>query len=60
MQLTLTLNMTTAQAVEMSVTFKSSPIQNYTHPDDYIPLTYDMTPGLKPFTEFVFRICKLS
>ena len=60
MQLTLILNMTTAQAVEMSVTFKSSPIQKYTHPVDYIPLTYDMTPGLKPFTEFVFRICKLS
>ena len=34
-QLTLTLKMTTAQVVEMSVTVKNSPVQNYIHPDDH-------------------------
>ena len=24
--------------------------QDYTHPDDHIPPTYEMTPGFKPFT----------
>ena len=24
--------------------------QDYTHPDDNIPPTYEMTPGFKPFT----------
>ena len=34
-QLTLTLKMTTAQVVEMSVTVNNnSPIQDYVHPDD--------------------------
>ena len=34
-QLTLTLNMTTAQVVETSVTVNNnSPIQDYVHPDD--------------------------
>ena len=27
-----------------------SPIQDYVHPDDYAPPTYQMTPGSKPFT----------
>ena len=43
-QLTLTLKMTNAQVVEMSVTVNdNSPIQDYVHPDD-------QTPGCKPFT----------
>ena len=51
-QLTLTLKMTTAQVVEMSVTVnKNSPIQDYIHPDDHTQPTLEMTPGLKPFTE---------
>ena len=50
-QLTLTLNMTTAQVVETSVTFNNnSPIQDYVHPDDQTQLTFEMTPGFKPFT----------
>ena len=47
----LTLMMTSAQVVEMSVNVASnSPSQDYTHPDDRTPLSYDMTPGFKPFT----------
>ena len=43
--------MTTAQVVEASVTFNNnSPIQHYVHPDDHTQLTYEMTPGFKPFT----------
>ena len=35
-QLTLTLKMTTAEVVEMSVTVNNnSPIQDYLHPDDH-------------------------
>ena len=50
-QLTLTLKMTTAQVVEMSVTVNNnSPIQDYVHPDDQTQPTFEMTPGLKPFT----------
>jgi len=41
-QLTLTLKMTTAQAVETSVTVKNnSPIQDYVHPDDHTQPSYD-------------------
>jgi len=42
----------TAQVVEMSVTItvNYSPIQEYDHPDDNAPPTYEMTPGFKPFT----------
>ena len=51
-QLTLTLKMTTAQVVETSVTVNNnSPIQDYAHPDDQTQLTFEMTPGFKPFTE---------
>ena len=51
MQLTLTLKMTTAQVVEMSVTVNNnSSIQNYVHPDDQTQPTFEMTPGFKPFT----------
>ena len=34
-QLTLTLKMTTAQVVEISVTVNNGPIQDYIHPDDH-------------------------
>ena len=40
MQLTLTLKMTTALAVETSVTINNSPIQDYMHPDDHTQPTY--------------------
>ena len=43
--------MTTTQVIETSVTVNNnSPIQDYVHLDDYIPPTYEMTPGFKPFT----------
>ena len=29
----------------------NSPIQDYVHPDDQTQLTFEMTPGFKPFTE---------
>ena len=47
-QLTLTLNVTTAQVVETSVTVNyNRPIHDYVHPEEYTqPLTYEMTPGL--------------
>ena len=42
--------MTTTQVVETSVTINNKrPIQDYVHLDDYIPATYEMTPGFKPF-----------
>ena len=34
-QLTLTLKITTAQVVKMSVTVNDSPIQDFIHPDDH-------------------------
>ena len=51
-QLTLSLKMTTAQVVEMSVTaVNNSPIQDCCHPDNNAsPTYYEMIPGLKPFT----------
>ena len=53
-QLILTLNMTTAQVVETSVTVNDySPIQDYVHPDDQTPPTFEMTPGFKPFTQHI-------
>ena len=44
--------MTTAQVVETSVNVNNnSPIQDIRiHPDDHTQLTYEMTPGFKPFT----------
>ena len=43
--------MTAAQVVEMSVTDNNnSPIQDYIHPDDQRQVTFEMTPGFKPFT----------
>ena len=48
--LSLTLKMTTAQVVEMSVTVNNnSPIQDYVHPDDQTRPTFEMTPGFKTF-----------
>ena len=59
-QLTLTLKMTTAQVVETSVTVNNnSPIQDYVHPDDQTQPTFEMTPGVKPFTvlfDFVIKV----
>ena len=53
-QLTLTLKMTTAHVVETSVTVNNnSPIQDYVHPDDHTQPTFEMTPGFKPFTEYL-------
>ena len=38
--------MTTAQAVEMSVTVNNnSPIQDFVHPNDQTQPTFEMTPG---------------
>ena len=52
----LTLKVTTAQAVETSVTVNNnSPIQDNFHPDDQTQPTYEMTPGFKPF-KMLFRI----
>ena len=56
-QLTLTLKMTTAQDVEMSVTVNNnSPIQDYIHPDDQTQPTFEKTPGFRPFTINIFFI----
>ena len=51
-QLTLTLKMTTTQDVETSVTVNNnSPIQDYVQTRTMkLNLTFDMTPGFKPFT----------
>ena len=56
-QLTLTLKVTTAQVVEMSVNVNNnSPIQDYVHPDDQTQPTFQMTPGFKPFTIIIVII----
>jgi len=54
--------MTTAQVVETSVTVNNnSPIQDYVHPDDQTQPTFEMTPGLKPFTVIhIYCECFLS
>ena len=60
-QLTLTLKITTAQVVEMSVTVnKNSLIQDYGHPHDHTQLAHKMTPGFKPFTALLEVMEKLS
>ena len=57
MQLTLTLKMTTAKVVEMSVTVNNnSPIQDYVDPHDHTQPTYETTPGFKPFTVVVLSV----
>ena len=45
----MTLKMTTAQVVEMSVTVTNSSFQNHTHRDDHSTQNTG-TPGFKPFT----------
>ena len=58
--LTLTLKMTTAQVVEMSVTVNNnSAIQDYVHPDNHTQPTYEITPGFKPLTNcpLLFTLC---
>ena len=46
-----TLKMTAAPVFETSVTLNNnSPILDYVHPDDQTQLTFEMTPGFKPFT----------
>ena len=51
----LTLMMASAQVVETSVNVTlNSPSQDYNHPDDRTPLSYDMNPGFKPFTIITF------
>ena len=51
----LTLTMTSAQVVETLVNVTlNSPSQDYTHPDDRTPLSYDMTPGFKSFTSILY------
>ena len=43
--------MTAAPVFETSVTLNNnSPILDYVHPDDQTQLTFEMTPGFKPFT----------
>ena len=50
-QLIFTLKVTTAtHFVETAVSVKKSPIQDYAHPDDHAPSTYEMTRGFKPLT----------
>ena len=49
-QLTLSQKMTTAQVFEASFTVINSHIQDYSHPDDHVQFTYEMTPGFQPFT----------
>ena len=51
----LTLKMTTAQIVEMSVT-NNSLSKDYPHPDDHTRQTTD-TPGFQPFTN-IFDLVK--
>ena len=49
--------MTTAQVVETSVTVNdNSPIQDYIHLDDQTQPTFEMTPGFKPFTQFMLLL----
>ena len=61
-QMNLTLRMTSAQVIEMSVSVTTnSPSQDYTHPDDHTLPAYHMTPGFKPFTKknFGTKYCQI-
>ena len=42
-QLTLTLKLTAAQVVEMSVTVSNNSVWDYNHPDNHAPPTYKVT-----------------
>ena len=57
--MTLTLNMTTAQVVETSVTATNSSFQNYTHPDYHTctPLTGPLFRGVR--TKLNAPICRV-
>ena len=41
--------MTPAQVVKTSVAINNSDIQDYTHPDNHIPPSYEIMPRFKPF-----------
>ena len=61
-QLTLTLKMTPAQVVEMSVTVNNNtPIQDYVHPDNQTETqpTFEMTPEFKPYSSSSFIACNV-
>ena len=48
MQLAVTLKMTTAKVVEMSVTVNNnSPVQDYVHPDDHTQPTHEMVTSVR-------------
>ena len=51
--------MTSAQVAETSVNVTNSSSRDYTHPDGHNLLTYDMTPGIKPFA-VNFNNCSLE
>ena len=60
-QLTLTLKMTTALVVETAVTVNNnSPIQDYVHLNDQTQPTFEMTPGFKPFTVYIYCLFKVG
>ena len=42
-----------------SVTINNSPIQDFTHTDDHIPPTNEMTPGFKPLLHVVHVLYQL-
>ena len=52
--------MKTAQVVETSVTVNNnSPVHDYVHPDDQTQPTFEMTPGFKPLTVYIFVVVKI-
>jgi len=38
---------------QLKQSFSNSPSQDYIHPDDHNLPNYNMTPGFKPFTEYI-------
>ena len=57
MQITLTLKMTTAQVLEMSVTVNnSSLIQDYVYPDDRNHPAYEMIPINKSINQALLTV----
>lgn len=47
---------TVTQVVEAPVTVNNNPILDYTQGRSYSIFLYEMTPGFKPFTEFLKEI----
>ena len=45
--------MTSAKVVETSVNVTNNSSQDYTHPDDLISSSLDMTPGFKSFANYI-------